>query len=387
MTDVVDINPDSEPTPEVFEEEIKEYNKDERQEDYKYKEGQILRFVRVRFPGHTKSLPFVIGKRRIMYGQKVVAMSDRGMAVGYINSFPYELPFSKEMHPVRSISKIASDEDLANEKDVYRKQKESEVICMNLIEKHKLEMNLTHVEFTQFGKKVVFYFIAPGRVDFRGLVKDLVNDLKMRIELRQISVRDRSAALGNIGPCGRELCCSSFLTRYGNVSVKMAKNQNLSINYSKLNGVCGQLKCCLSYEDEVYAYKRDKLPREDDIIETKTGEIGRVIRLHLLSEQFEMLTRDGVIKKYVGEQFKKLVDYKMPEQFEFIKHENQTVIGLEERNVNKEKKKNESYKNITEDAKLFAYKTYDNFKNSGEDNPEEDQFFRKNHYFKKNNKY
>jgi cell fate regulator YaaT (PSP1 superfamily) len=299
------------------------------EDNCRFTEGQMLRFVRVRFPGHARSYAFLIGKRAIQYGQKVVAMSDRGMAVGYINSFIYEQEFKKDMLPLRSISKIATDEDFEREQETYRKQKETETICQRLIEKHKLDMNLTHVEFTQYGKKAVFYFNAPARVDFRGLVKDLVAELKLRIELRQISVRDRSAGLGSIGPCGRELCCSSFLSRYGNVSIKMAKNQNLTLNYSKLNGVCGQLKCCLQYEDEVYSGKRKRLPLENRIIKTKVGDIGIVKRLHLLSEQFDILTTKGVFKRYIADQFEKeLKDYNFPDRFDNISDETGTVIGL-----------------------------------------------------------
>jgi cell fate regulator YaaT (PSP1 superfamily) len=335
-------------------------NKGEVTEDNcRFTEGQVLRFVRVRFPGHARSYPFLIGKRQIMYGQKVVAMSDRGMAVGYINSFVYELPFEKEMLPLRSISKIATDEDIEKEKENYRKQKETETICQGLIEKHELDMNLTHVEFTQYGKKAVFYFTAPARVDFRGLVRDLVSDLKLRIELRQISVRDRAASLGSIGPCGRELCCSSFLSKYGNVSIKMAKNQNLTLNYSKLNGVCGQLKCCLQYEDEVYDKKRKNLPREGRIIKTTTGEIGQVKRLHILSEQFDILTTKGVFRRYVADYFEKeLKDYEFPRKFENISDETNTVIGLSESENIKARQFNKDVEKLKLKAKLYAQDIY-----------------------------
>lgn len=297
----------------------------------RFQPGQPLKFVRVRFPGHARSYPFLIGQRKLVYGQKVMAMSDRGMAVGYVNSFTYELPFDKSMLPLRSINKIASEADIVSEKETYQKQKETETLCQRLIDKHNLDMNLTHVEFTQFGKKVVFYFVAPARVDFRGLVKDLVGELKLRIELRQISVRDRSASMGALGPCGRELCCSSFLSRYGNVSIKMAKNQNLTLNYSKLNGVCGQLKCCLQYEDEVYHQKRKKLPPEGSFVETTNGDKGKIFRLHILSEQFDVLTERGKIKRYTQSYFKRKLkrsDVNMPERFENISDETNSVLGL-----------------------------------------------------------
>ena len=305
-------------------------------DDYKKPEpqftaGEKLRFVRVRFPGHAKSYPFLAGKRKFIYGQKVVAMSDRGMAVGYVNSFVYELPYKEEMGQLKSIKKIATQEDIDLDLENTRKQKETEVICQRLIEKHQLEMNLTHVEFTQFGKKVVFYFNAPARVDFRGLVKDLVSELKLRIELRQISVRDRAASQGALGPCGRELCCSSFLSRYGNVTLKMAKNQNLSLNFSKLNGVCGQLKCCLQYEDEVYSQKRKKLPKENDFIKTHSGHLGKVLRVQILGEQFDLIDKEGVIRRFTAEMFDKSIDkIEMPKRFPGISDQTSSVIGLAE---------------------------------------------------------
>lgn len=340
-------------------------NKSSREEvtedNCRFEEGQELSFVRVRFPGHNKSYPFLIGKRKLMYGQKVVAMSDRGMAVGYINSFNYQLPFDKNMLPLRYISKLASEEDIEKEKEIYKKQKDAETLCQDLIEKHNLDMNLTHVEFTGFGKKVVFYFVAPARVDFRGLVKDLVSELKLRIELRQISVRDRAASMGALGPCGRELCCSSFLSRYGNVSIKMAKNQNLTLNYSKLNGVCGQLKCCLQYEDEVYFAKRKRLPDEGSFILTRNGDAGRVNRVHVLSEQFDLLTTKGLIKRFVAEQFDKTTtakDCRFPDRFDNISDETATIVGLTDHETKKIRQFERDIEKINKRARKYAHATF-----------------------------
>ena len=165
--------------------EIKE---EEEKEESRYREGDPLSFVRVRFPGNAKSHPFLASTKRFRYGQKVIAMSDRGMAVGYINSFPYKVKFNKSMLPVRSISKIATDEDLAEQQMLLEKERKAETLCIRLIKKLELDMNLTHVEYIQFGKKAIFYFTAPARVDFRVLVKTLVTELNARIELRQISV-------------------------------------------------------------------------------------------------------------------------------------------------------------------------------------------------------
>lgn len=337
---------------------FKIHDRDEITEDNcRFTPGELLKFVRVRFPGHAKSYAFLVGSRNLMYGQKVMAMSDRGIAVGYINSFEYELPYSKNLLPIKSINKVATDEDMTKEHDVYKRQKEIETTCQDLINKHKLQMNLTHVEFTQFGKKVVFYFIAPARVDFRGLVRDLVAELKLRIELRQISVRDRAASMGAIGPCGRELCCSSFLSKYGNVSIKMAKNQNLTLNYSKLNGVCGQLKCCLTYEDEVYEQKRKKLPNEGEFIQVKSGESGKVHKLNILSEQFDLLTDKGKIRRYTADQMKKKYsasEFKFPHRFDNISDETATIIGLDEHEALKSKQFSRDMEKINKRAHNFA---------------------------------
>jgi hypothetical protein len=203
-------------------------------------------------------------------------------------------------------------------------------------------MNITHVEFTQFGKKAVFYFNAPSRVDFRELVKRLVSELKIRIELRQISVRDRTAALGAIGVCGLQTCCSSFLRNYGNVSIKMPKNQNLALIPSKINGVCGQLKCCMRYEDDVYTEKRKKLPKEGTMAETLNGDKGKVLRLQLLIEQFDMLTDKGQKRRYSSNQYtpgqKPPKDWKFPTEFRHIVDETYEVIGLAEEDKPQKKK-------------------------------------------------
>jgi cell fate regulator YaaT (PSP1 superfamily) len=370
MTINQDVEEDKEPTPtepitsefnsEDYEDESSEEK--ESREETRFKEGQILRFVRVRFPGNARSFSFLVGKRHIEYGQKVVAMSDRGMAVGYVNSFPYDVPFNKSMLPVRSISKVANDDDIVKDREAYRQQKEAENICNDLIEDHKLDMHLTHVEFTSFGKKAIFYFIAPSRVDFRDLVRDLVGKLKTRIELRQISVRDRSASVGGIGPCGRELCCSSFLTKYGNVGIKMAKNQDLTLNFSKLNGVCGQLKCCLQYEDDVYKEKRGRLPREGDIITTHTNEIGKVLRIHLLSEQFDILTSRGVKKRFIVDLYKDTLNKEeanFPREFDSVSDETHKVVGMEEAAAQKVKVFEQEIKAYKVASKDFAEKTFE----------------------------
>ncbi len=305
---------------------------EENVDNGRFKEGQMLTFVRVRFPGQAKALPFFIGNRHFAYGQAVVAMSERGMAVGHINSFPYQRPFQKSMLPIHSISKLAAKEDLAKMGRSTPEEKHAEEVCNKLIEKHQLNMVLTHVEFVQYGKKTVFYFNAPGRVDFRNLVKDLVAELKTRIELRQITVRDRAAAIGAVGPCGLGTCCSTFLESYGNVSIKMAKNQDLTLLPGKLNGPCGQIKCCIRYENDVYTAKRQLLPKVGDLIATTGGDKGRVKGINILAEQFDLLTTEGKLRRYAANQYspaqEKLTEDIFTSPILHLINETDHVIGL-----------------------------------------------------------
>ena len=297
----------------------------------RWKEGDELEMVRVRFPGNSRSFPFFVGRRRFGHGQKVVAMSDRGIDVGYVNSFPYSVKFRKDMLPIRSINKVATDEDIAKQHYGLEQQRSAKALCSHLAFEYGLDMNITHVESVQMGKKIVFYFTAPARIDFRELVKRLVLELKMRIELRQVSVRGRVAALGSVGSCGLATCCSTFLKEHGQVNIKMAKNQNLALIPNKLNGVCGQIKCCVKYEDDVYAEKRSRLPQEGEYLEAINGDKGRVNRIHVLSEQFDMLTTTGHIRRYAQKQFLKErllpKDFAFPRDFESIVNELHSVVS------------------------------------------------------------
>ncbi len=297
-----------------------------------YRDGQELSFVKVRFPGQSNASPFVLKGKKHAPEQRVVALSERGLAVGYVSSFPYKVAYRPEMGPLKTISKIATDADLSLEKETIEQERKAKVICEDLIFQHKLEMSLTHIEFTQYGKKAVFYFTAPDRVDFRNLVRDLVGQLKMRIELRQISLRDRASCVGGIGTCGLQLCCRTFLQDYGRVSIKMAKNQNFALASNRLHGVCGQVKCCIAYEDSVYHDKRSKLPTQNSIIKTRSGDLGKVIRLHLLIEQFELMTDQGVLKRYVSAEFDPAQvfpkDHPFPKYFDHVSDETSKIVGF-----------------------------------------------------------
>jgi len=298
----------------------------------RFNEGDELTFIRVRFPGNAKSFPFLLGSHSFRYGQKVLAQSDRGLAVGYINSFPYKKSFKSNMLPIQTIARVATEEDIDQQRENIINEKRAEIECQDLIEKHKLDMTLTHVEFMQNGKKVVFYFNAPARVDFRDLVKDLVGVLKIRVELRQISVRDRTAAIGALGACGLQTCCSSFLKDYGHVNIKMPKNQNLSIAQNRINGVCGQIKCCMKYEDEVYSHKKKSLPKEGKYVRLQNGDLGKVLKLHILKEQFDMLTDKGTIKRYPCQIYNPNnhatpQGWNFPKEFNLITNETNEVVN------------------------------------------------------------
>lgn len=327
------------------------------------KVGDPVRLIRVRFPGSNKSFSFFVDSDLYRYGQKVVATSDRGIGVGFVNSFAYEVPFTKDLLPLRKIHRHATAEDQALDIEVFRDERRLRDIADKLIEKNQLDMQLTQVEITQAGKKAVFSFTAPNRVDFRGLVHEMVSEMKMRIELRQVSVRDRAAAVGGLGPCGRELCCSSFLARYGNVGIKLAKNQDLSLNSSKINGVCGQLKCCLTYEDEVYQEKRRKLPKDNAVVKTKDGNVGKVIRLHVLLEQFEIINLQGIIRRYVSDMWDGMPEEKIeiPKYFEHgVTDNSSTIIGLTELQAQKMREHEESLAQAKRDAKGFADNVFEN---------------------------
>jgi cell fate regulator YaaT (PSP1 superfamily) len=333
----------------------------EQVQDTRFHDGQVLRFVRVRFPGNNKPVAYYISDIDYHFGQRVIAPTDRGLAVGFVNSFAFEQKFHRGLLPIKSITRLATSEDAEVDVETFRQERRLRDVVDRLIERSQLDMQVTQVELSQGGKKAIFSFTAPTRVDFRGLVHEIVGELKMRIELRQVSVRDRAASVGGLGPCGRELCCSSFLAKYGNVGIKLAKNQDLSLNSSKINGVCGQLKCCLTYEDEVYQEKRKKMPRENAMVKTKDGNKGKVIRLHILSEQFETISPEGVIRRYVSEMWDGLAEgLEVPKYFENgVTDLSKTVIGTDQVTAAKAQEHEEFMKVTKAQSKDFADQVFE----------------------------
>ena len=208
--------------------------------------------IGVRFRTAGKIYYFSPGKLELKTGDKVIVETARGVEFGSVVLGPKEVEDDKITPPLKSVIRIATAEDVRKEEKNREKEKEAFGICLEKIRKHGLEMKLIDAEYTFDNNKVLFYFTADGRIDFRELVKDLASVFRTRIELRQIGVRDETKIRGGIGICGRPLCCHTYLTEFAPVSIKMAKEQNLSLNPTKISGVCGRLMCCLTNEEEIY---------------------------------------------------------------------------------------------------------------------------------------
>ena len=233
-------------------------------------------------------------------GQYVVADTDRGIDLGVVVMPPRELDDRVQIENLRKVVRMASQQDIQHATDNRAKEREACSVCQTKIAEHKLEMKLVSVEYAFDNSKILFFFTANGRVDFRSLVKDLASIFKMRIELRQIGVRDEAKMLGGLGPCGRTICCGSFLDQFQPVSIKMAKEQNLSLNPTKISGVCGRLMCCLKYEQEHYEQTRKKMPKVGKTVTTPDGS-GPVTDLNIVKETVFVRLADGdssEIKEY-----------------------------------------------------------------------------------------
>ena len=248
----------------------------------------MIKVVGVRFRSVGKIYYFDPLDFDIQQGQHVIVETARGMEYGYVILGIREVSEDKVVLPLKPVLRIATPED--DDKAVNNKAKEKDAfkICQEKINKHKLDMKLIDVEYTFDNNKVLFYFTADGRIDFRELVKDLAAVFKTRIELRQIGVRDETRILGGIGICGRPLCCSSYLSDFAPVSIKMAKEQSLSLNPTKISGVCGRLMCCLKNEEETYEYLNSKLPNVGDTVTTPDNLKGEVSSINVLRQKVKV---------------------------------------------------------------------------------------------------
>ena len=237
--------------------------------------------VRFRKPG--KIYFFDPGYLKINQKDKVIVETSFGEELGEAAICKRSIPDSKLATPLKKVIRLATPKDLKHYEENKKKEKEAFKICEEKIKKYKLDMHLTDVEYKFDNSKILFYFTADGRIDFRELVKELASIFKTRIELRQIGVRDEVKRIGGNGVCGRELCCCSFLNDFETVSIKMAKEQNISLNPSKISGNCGRLMCCLKYEQEVYEDKLKRLPKIGATVKTSDGE-GVVDSIETLKE-------------------------------------------------------------------------------------------------------
>jgi cell fate regulator YaaT (PSP1 superfamily) len=261
----------------------------------------MIKVAGIRFKKAGKIYYFDPGNLDINKGDNVIVETARGIEFGECVTGLKNISEEDIVSPLKSVIRKATELDESQHKENKIKEKEAFNICLEKIQEHRLVMKLIDVEYTFDNNKVIFYFTADGRVDFRELVKDLATIFRTRIELRQIGVRDESKMVGGLGPCGRPLCCSSFLGDFVPVSIKMAKEQNLSLNPTKISGICGRLMCCLNYEQDTYEDIRKRLPRVGAVVETPDGK-GEVVSNSVVKEllKVKIKTRDGeeIVREY-----------------------------------------------------------------------------------------
>ena len=251
----------------------------------------MVKVVGVKFRKPGKIYFFNPGNLDLKNGDNVIVETTLGQEYGTVVVNVRELPENKIEKDLKKIIRIANKEDKKHQEENVKNEKKAFDICLKKIKEHKLKMNLVEARYVFDNSKLLFYFTADGRVDFRDLVKDLAGIFKTRIELRQIGVRDEIKRMGGNGICGRELCCCSFLNNFDTVTIKMAKEQNLSLNAAKITGNCGRLMCCLRYEQNVYEDKMKKLPNIGAIVSTEDGE-GTVEGIEVLNEVLKVKLKD-----------------------------------------------------------------------------------------------
>ena len=269
----------------------------------------MLKVVGVRFQKAGKIYYFDPKDLELKLDDAVVVENSRGVELGYIAETLKEIDESEVVEELMPVLRVATKKDLEN----YNKNKEKEADALlkakELVNKYDLQMKLVDAEYTLDGSKVIINFTCEDRVDFRDLVKDLASALKSRIELRQIGIRDQAKIVGAIGNCGKECCCKMYLSDFDKVSIKMAKTQNLSLNPTKISGVCGRLMCCLSYENEYYSEMVSKMPKLNSKVKTKDG-VGTVVYNDILKEKINV--------KFVSEDSVKIVTYEIDEVKPFV---------------------------------------------------------------------
>ena len=249
----------------------------------------MTKIIGVRFRTAGKVYYFDPKNMEIKRGQHVIVETARGTEYGHVVVGTKEVAREEVVQPLKPVLRIATAEDDEHAKRNREKEREAMAICQKKILKHNLDMKLIDAEYTFDNNKILFYFTADGRIDFRELVKDLAVVFKMRIELRQIGVRDETKILGGVGICGRPLCCHTYLSEFAPVSIKMAKEQNLSLNPTKISGVCGRLMCCLKNEEDTYEYLNSRLPDVGETVTLPDGDQGEVHSVNVLRQTVKVL--------------------------------------------------------------------------------------------------
>lgn len=268
----------------------------------------MVKVVGIRFRNAGKIYYFGPGKLQLKAGMHAIVETARGVEMGTVMTDPREVSEESVVQPLKPVIRIATEQDEKQAEKNRQKEKEAFKICLEKIAKHKLDMKLVEAEYTFDNNKLLFYFTADGRIDFRELVKDLAAVFKTRIELRQIGVRDETKIVGGIGICGRPLCCASYLSEFIPVSIKMAKEQNLSLNPTKISGVCGRLMCCLKYEEDTYEELNGRLPNIGDYVTTDDGLKGEVHSVSILRQLVKVIVTvnndEKEIREYKVDQLK-----------------------------------------------------------------------------------
>ena len=295
----------------------------------------MTKVIGVRFRTAGKIYFFSPGKLEIKIGDKVIVETARGVEFGSVVTGPKDVEDDKITQPLKSVIRLATEEDKKKEEKNKEKEKEAFKICLDKIHKHGLEMKLIDAEYTFDNNKVLFYFTADGRIDFRELVKDLASVFRTRIELRQIGVRDETKIRGGIGICGRPLCCHTYLSEFAPVSIKMAKEQNLSLNPTKISGVCGRLMCCLTNEEETYEELNSHLPSNGDQVTTPEGLIGDVQSVNVLRQLVKVVVTldndEKEIREYPATELK-FKPRRKKKDVRLSKEEMKELKALEEKN-------------------------------------------------------
>ena len=295
----------------------------------------MTKVIGVRFRRAGKVYFFSPGKLEIRHGDNVIVETARGVEFGNVVTGPREVEEERISQPLKSVIRLANKDDYRREEKNREKEKEAFSICQEKIRKHGLDMKLIDAEYTFDNNKVLFYFTADGRIDFRELVKDLASVFRTRIELRQIGVRDETKIRGGIGICGRELCCHTYLTEFAPVSIKMAKEQNLSLNPSKISGVCDRLMCCLTNEEQNYEALNSRLPAVGDTVtrpEKLKGDVQSVNVLRQLVKVVVTLDNDEKeVREYKASELR-FKPRRKKKDMKLSKEEMAQLKALEEKN-------------------------------------------------------